>query len=285
LHRPSSIVAEAIRACRTALFFEAKTRGSKVIQVTSALPSEGKSVVAGNLAVSIAQAGKRVVLIDGDLRRPQLSDNFALEAENGLTDILNGHCDPTDAIHATSVDNLDVIPAGPIPVNPAEALTLPEVDDLIDWLRERYDFVIIDTPPLLIVTDPSIIAGHVDGVLVTLKVRRKSKHNAREAMGMLRNIGANVVGLVINASDDTSASDGYKGYGYHRFGRHASRYTNESRSSKGASVRGDRPPVVVRGKNGEDRVNGEDGVQLHASSGNGAVGLLEEDDEHRDSDA
>lgn len=224
LHRPSSMAAEAVRACRTAVFFEAANREARVIQVTSPLPSDGKTTLAGNLAVSIAHAGKRVIIVDCDLRRPQISDNFALGEAEGLTNVLNGDCDPESVVHETPIANLCVMPSGPIPMNPAEALTLPAMHELLDWLKERFDYVIVDTPPLLVVTDPSIVASMVDGVVVTMKVRRKSKSNSREAINILRGLGANILGVVINASDDMAGSDGYKGYGYYKYSRYASKY-------------------------------------------------------------
>lgn len=224
VHTPASIAAEAIRSCRTSIFFELAGDTGKTIQVTSPLPGDGKSTIAGNLACSIAQSGKRVLAIDCDLRRPQLTDNFSLVDQAGLTNVLNGDCEPHDACHATPLGTLDVMPSGPIPANPAEALTLPEMSELLDLLRERYDYIIVDTPPLLVVTDPSITASMMDGVILALRIRRKSKPNARESLNILRSVGANILGTVINNSDEASASDGYRGYGYYRYGRYTSRY-------------------------------------------------------------
>lgn len=253
VHAPASIVSEAIRSCRTSVFFETAGPGGKIIQVTSPLPGDGKSTIAGNLACSIAQSGKRVLAIDCDLRRPQLTDNFAMQTKIGLTNVLNGECDPDDASHQSPIATLRVMPSGAIPANPAEALTLPEMVDLMNMLREQYDYVILDTPPLLVVTDPSITASMVDGVILALRVRRKSKPNAKESLNILRAVGARVLGVVINNSDETSASDGYRGYGYYRYGRYTSRYYR--RSGKGGatgtqSTQKTRPaaPVVVSGR-------------------------------------
>lgn len=258
VHRPNSVPAEAVRACRTSLFFEANASGVKVLQVTSPLPSDGKTTIAGNLAASIAQAGKKVVIVDADLRRPQLSDNFGLQDDLGLTNVLNGDCDPTEVIHETPVTNLFVVPSGPIPVNPAEALTLPEMAEYVEWLRQRFDYVIIDTPPLLVVTDPGIVASLVDGVVVTVKIRRKSRANATEAINILRSVGARILGVVINASDDASGSDGYRGYGYYKYSRYASKYSggygyhSERRGNYSSSKGSSRQLVVVGGKQRPD---------------------------------
>lgn len=253
VHAPASIVSEAIRSCRTSVFFETAGPGGKIIQVTSPLPGDGKSTIAGNLACSIAQSGKRVLAIDCDLRRPQLTDNFAMQTKIGLTNVLNGECDPDDASHQSPIATLRVMPSGAIPANPAEALTLPEMVDLMNMLREQYDYVILDTPPLLVVTDPSITASMVDGVILALRVRRKSKPNAKESLNILRAVGARVLGVVINNSDETSASDGYRGYGYYRYGRYTSRYYR--RSGKGGATgtqsttkTRSAAPVVVSGR-------------------------------------
>ncbi|WP_404308895.1 polysaccharide biosynthesis tyrosine autokinase [Neorhodopirellula lusitana] len=246
VHNPASVPAEAIRSCRTSLFFELSgIRGGKILQVTSPLPGDGKSTIAGNLACSIAQSGKRTLLIDCDLRRPQVSDNFDASTKLGLIDVLSGNCDHVEAIHDTPLATLKMMPSGPIPANPAEALTLPEMSELLDLLRDEYDYIIVDTPPLLVVTDPSILASMVDGVVVALKIRRKSKPNTKEAAGILRNVGARLLGVVVNNSDEAASSDGYKGYGYYRYGRHTNRYYRK----QGSEAAKRRSPVVVSGRN------------------------------------
>lgn len=248
VHAPSSVASEAIRSCRTSVLFEmASIPGGKIIQVTSPLPGDGKSTIAGNLACSIAQSGKRTLIIDCDLRRPQVTDNFAKADQLGLVDVLNGKCEHVDAAHDTPLSTLKMMPSGPIPANPAEALTLPEMSELLDVLREEYDYIILDTPPLLVVTDPSITASMTDGVVMALKVRRKSKPNAKEAASILSNVGAKLLGVVINASDEGSNNDGYKGYGYYRYGRHTNRYYRKT-ADNGAKAGQRRSPVVVSGR-------------------------------------
>ncbi len=245
VHMPASIPSEAIRSCRTSVFFEMGGASGIVIQVTSPLPGDGKSTIAGNLACSIAQSGKRTLVIDCDLRRPQLTDNFNLAEDKGLSNVLNSECEPLDACHLTPLSNLYVMPSGPIPANPAEALTLPEMSNLIEFMREKFDYIVIDTPPLLVVTDPSITASMVDGVVMALRIRRKSRHNARESINILRSVGAKILGVVINNSDEAGASDGYRGYGYYRYGRHTSRYY---RSGKGGTVKKRSEPMIISGK-------------------------------------
>lgn len=238
VHQPSSIAAEAIRSLRTAVFFDTnKTKGGKVIQITSPLPGDGKSTIACNLASSIAQSGKRVLAIDCDLRRPQLTDNFDCADKLGLTNVLNGDCEPLEATHASPLPKLSIMPCGPIPSNPAEALSLPVMNELLEYLREHFDYIILDTPPLLVVTDPSITASMADALILTLRIRRKSKPNAREAVNILNGVGANVLGVVINNSDEAGSADGYKGYGYYRYGRYGGGgYYRRSGPSSGTSV-------------------------------------------------
>jgi len=243
VHAPSSVAAEAMRSCRTAIFFElAGISGGKVIQVTSPLPGDGKSTIAGNLACSMAQSGKRTLLVDCDLRRPQLTENFAMDDDIGLTNVLNGECEPTDAMHQTPLPTLQVMPSGPIPANPAEALTLTEMSELLEFCRDQFDYIVLDTPPLLVVTDPSIVASMADGVVTTLRIRRKSKPNAKEAMNILRAVGARSLGVIINNSDESTSSDGYRGYGYYRHGRKTSRYYRQTDAGMGQDA------VVVSGR-------------------------------------
>ena len=247
VHQPASVVSEAIRSLRTNVFFEMTGDRGKIIQVTSPLPGDGKSTIAGNLACSIAQSGKRVLAIDCDLRRPQLTDNFAMGDQIGATNLLNGECEFEEACHQTPIATLQVMPSGPIPTNPAEALTLPDMGELLEQVRDEYDFVVLDTPPLLVVTDPSIVASMVDGVIMTLRIRRKSKPNANESISILRAVGANILGVVINNSDEAGSSDGYRGYGYYRYGRYTSRYY---RRSPGNNGKPQRTSMVIQGRGG-----------------------------------
>ncbi|MEO1527026.1 MAG: polysaccharide biosynthesis tyrosine autokinase [Planctomycetota bacterium] len=237
VHQPSSIASESVRSLRTAVFFDLnKIGGGKVIQITSPLPGDGKSTLACNLACSIAQSGKRVLAIDCDLRRPQLTDNFDCDDKLGLTNVLNGECEPLDAAHPTPLPKLSIMPSGPVPNNPAEALSLPLMNELLDYLREQFDYIVLDTPPLLVVTDPSITASMADAVILTLRIRRKSKPNAREALQILSGVGANVLGVVINNSDEAGASDGYRGYGHYRYGAYHNHYYRRGTGGAGTSV-------------------------------------------------
>ena len=143
------------------------------------------------------------------------------------------------------------MPSGPVPANPAEALTLPEMNDLLAMLRDKYDYIIVDTPPLLVVTDPSITASMVDGVVLTLRIRRKSKPNAKEAINILGSIGARILGVVINNSDESTISDGYRGYGQYRYGRYTNRYYGRGPRPGDTSAKDSKSrhsPILVSGR-------------------------------------
>lgn len=207
-HRPKSRLAEAYRAVRTSLYFRTRGEPLKVIQVTSPNPGDGKSTLSGNLAISIAQTGKRVLLMDADFRRPRIHKLIGQNTSLGVSSVIAGTAELVDAIQDTPVENLAVLGCGPRPDNPAELLTGKRFDELLGVLREQYDFVIIDTPPLLAVTDPSAVAPRVDAVIVTLRIAKRTRSEARRAMEVLGSVGANVLGVVVNGISSR------KGYGY-----------------------------------------------------------------------
>lgn len=211
--RPKSIEAEAYRGVRTQLYFSTQGAGHQVIQVTSPNPGDGKSTLAANLAVSIAQSGKRVVLIDCDFRKPRVHKIFHIDKPDvGLASVINGDCELGAAIRTISIENLSILPCGPRPQNPAELLTSPEFQTVIDQLRAQFDFVIIDTPPVLAVSDPAVVAPRVDGVLLVFRMTKKARPTAERAREQLAALGANVLGVIVNGTG-RSKEDGY-GYGY-----------------------------------------------------------------------
>ncbi len=198
-YRPKSVEAEAYRAVRTALYFGTQGGGHNLIQVTSPDMGDGKSTLAANLAVSIAQSGKRVVLVDADLRRPRLHKMMGLAANlTGLAPVIAGQAALADAVQQTAVPGLSVLPCGPTPPNPAELLTSPRLKDVFDELRTRYDFVLVDTPPLLAVTDPCVVAPRVDGVVLTMRMSKQSRPKAERARDILMTLGVKVLGVVVN---------------------------------------------------------------------------------------
>lgn len=214
VHRPKSSEAEGYRGVRTQLYFSTQGRGHQVIQVTSPNPGDGKSTLAANLAVSIAQSGKRVVLLDADFRKPRVHKLFALEsAEIGVASVVAGEAKLAAAVVPSGVANLDLLPCGPRPANPAELLTSPGFHTVLTDLRARYDFVLVDTPPVLAVSDPIAVAPRVDGVLLVIRMTNKARPTAERAKDQLAGIGANVLGVIVNGA--SAAGRGYeKGYHY-----------------------------------------------------------------------
>ncbi|MFM7115751.1 MAG: polysaccharide biosynthesis tyrosine autokinase, partial [Planctomycetota bacterium] len=199
-HRPKSQNAEAFRAVRTALYFNTQGQDHSIIQVTSPTPGDGKSTIASNLAVSIAQSGKKTLLIDADMRRPRQHLNFGVENPNeGMSTVLSGDSFWKDCvIQVPGVEGLFILPCGPKPSNPSELCTSSQLNVLFDQMKKEFDFIIIDSPPVLAVTDPSPIAARADGVILALRIRKNIRVSAQRATDILRNVGANIIGTVVN---------------------------------------------------------------------------------------
>lgn len=219
--RPKSSEAEAYRGVRTAIFFNLNGSGHQMIQVTSPNQGDGKSTLAANLAISIAQSGKRVILVDCDLRRPRIERLFHLTDNGlGLVSVIIGECEPSAAGRPSGIENLTILTSGPKPSNPAELLTSPRFQVAIEKLRADFDFVILDTPPLLAVSDASVVAPRADGVILVFRMSNKARPTAERACDMLAQLGAKVIGVVVNGSG--RAKEGYGGYGgytaeYHQY--------------------------------------------------------------------
>lgn len=214
VHKPNSAIAEAIRGTRTALFFNHQQTGIKVIQVTSPVPGDGKSTISSNLAVSIAQSGRRVCLVDCDFRRPRVAKIFGIPSDIGLVQVINEKFTLEEAIRTSSIENLDIISCGRRPGNPAELLSSERFQDTILELREKYDYVILDTPPVLVVSDPATVASVSDGVILTVRLRRNLKLIAIRASQMLHAMNANMIGVVVNGVGVGANGYGYGGYRY-----------------------------------------------------------------------
>jgi polysaccharide biosynthesis transport protein len=217
LHKARAPISEAFRGIRTSLFFGCQQSGIKVIQVTSPIPGDGKSTIAANIAVSVAQSGRRVCLVDCDFRRPRVAKIFGLREDTGFVQVIGGKVELSQAIQQTTVDNLSALTCGRRPANPAELLSSEVFGDLIANLRNQFDFVIVDTPPMLAVSDPANVASHVDGVLLTIRLRRNLRPIATRAAQMLHAINANMIGVVVNGIGVGGNSYGYGGYRYDNY--------------------------------------------------------------------
>lgn len=216
-YQSNSIGSEAYRGVRTSLYFSTQGATHKVIQVTSPNVGDGKSTLAANLAVSIAQSGKRTVLIDCDFRKPRVHKIFNVPSQLGMASVMAGQADLNSAIQTTAVPNLSVLPCGPRPVNPAELLTSPKFKELLDELRRTFEFVVVDTPPILVVTDPAVVAPRVDGVVLCIRVTKNGRPYAERAREVLHSLGANVLGVVVNGFGG-NAGGGKYGYEHYQYG-------------------------------------------------------------------
>ncbi len=231
IHHSRGQVSEAYRAVRTGLFFSNRGGELRVIQVTSPVPGDGKSTLSSNLAVTMAQSGRRVLLIDADFRRPRIAKIFGIDADIGMAAVVAEKAELDQAIYASPVPNLSIMPGGKRPSNPAELLSSRRFKHLVDLLREKFDMIIIDTPPLLAVSDPGAVAAVVDGVVLTMRLRRNVKPLATRATKILESVDARLLGVVINGVS-SEAGYGYS-YGYNDY-RYAYRYGSNYRYGYGS---------------------------------------------------
>jgi succinoglycan biosynthesis transport protein ExoP len=215
-HWPQSQHAECFRAVRVALYFNTQASGHRVIQVTSPSPSDGKSTLASNLAVSIANSNKSVLLVDADLRRPRVHKIFGLDSEQGLVQVLRGQAELADVLQGSGIDGLDCLVCGRRPSDPAELLTSASFERFLDVVRDKYDYVILDTPPLLAVTDPSVVAARVDAVFLMIRLKKNARDSATRAAEILGSVGATLAGVVVNGAGAK------KTHGYGKYGRYGS---------------------------------------------------------------
>jgi capsular exopolysaccharide synthesis family protein len=219
---PSSQAAEAYRTIRTATYFMPAGNEAKTLLVTSPTQGDGKTTLASNLGIAMAQTGRRTLVIDADFRRPMQHKAFGLSHTPGLTNVLAGEHALDDAIEQTAVDGLDLLPAGATPSNPSEMLNSTEFARLLEELSQSYDRVLVDSPPVLSVTDASILAAMCDVTLLVLKAGSSTRRMAKQARNVLLDVGGAILGVVVNAVSHKQEQYGYYGYGYrcdYRYGQ------------------------------------------------------------------
>jgi non-specific protein-tyrosine kinase len=210
LREPRSPAAEAYRTLRTNLLFSSLDNPLHTLLVTSSGPDEGKSTTIANLAVIMAQAEQRVILVDCDLRRPGLHAIFGLSNEQGLTSVILNQDEAALPLQETSITGLHLLASGPLPPRPADLLGSRRMEALIERLQAEADIVLFDTPPVTAVTDAAVLATRVDGVLLVLQSGKTRRDRAREARRMLEKVKANIVGAVLNNARQEA------GYEYYR---------------------------------------------------------------------
>lgn len=199
---PKSMAAESYRTLRTNIQYSSFDKEYKIIMVTSSEPGEGKSTIAGNLALSFAQDGKRVLLIDCDLRKPSLHKKFKISNLVGLSDVLIGKEDLKTALHRYN-ENLVVLTSGKLPPNPSEMLSSKAMSNLLKELKNVFDYIILDTPPVQAVTDSQILSTKADGTILVIRAEKTKKDSVQNALGLLKKVNANIIGTVLNGIESS----------------------------------------------------------------------------------
>ncbi|PRO65829.1 CpsD/CapB family tyrosine-protein kinase [Alkalicoccus urumqiensis] len=203
---PKSPISEQYRTIRTNIQFASMDHEVRLLAVTSTAPGEGKSTTAANLATVFAQQDARVLLIDADLRKPTGHYTFQVDNTTGLTNVLTNQAKLEEVTSSTVVPALDILTCGPIPPNPAELLSSKRMDWLLTEARQQYDIIIIDTPPVLAVTDAQVIGNQADGVVLVTSSGTTKQEDAQKAKELLENASANVLGVVLNRKERTQGS-------------------------------------------------------------------------------
>ncbi|NBU65354.1 MAG: polysaccharide biosynthesis tyrosine autokinase [Chloroflexia bacterium] len=210
LSAPQSAAAEAFRSLRINIQFASLDHPLQLITITSAGIDEGKSLVAANLAITMAQAEQRVILVDCDLRRPALHTLFAVSNDSGVTSMLFANEGDAPPLQATSVPGLQLLASGPLPPRPADILGSRRMGEILQVLRGLADVIIIDTPPVLAVSDAVVLSPRVDGVILVMQAGRTRREPAKQARVVLEKAKAHIVGVVLNDAEMTQSS-GYYG--------------------------------------------------------------------------
>lgn len=235
-------IREAYKTLRTnAMLALAGQEGCKIILVTSSLQGEGKSITALNLAISFAEAENRVLLIDCDLRRPKLAWLLRKSARVGLSDLLLNPSLLGEVLIPSGVERLDVILSGDIPTNPSELLGSARMESLLAHLRKRYDYIILGTPPVNMVTDAVVLASKSDGVLFVVRSGRSEREPVSHAVEQLEYAHAKILGFILGDVSGSGSCYGYGKYKYKRYSRYGYGYSSRRNAPDGARA-GDSPP-------------------------------------------
>ena len=214
---PKNPAAEAYRVIRTSVQFAQAGKELKTIAITSCTPNEGKSMTVANLAIVLTQAGKSVLIMDCDMRNPTVHKNFNLSNKVGLSSCISMGTAVADAVQETGIEGLDALTSGVIPPNPSELLGSERMQNILQRAKEEYDYVLIDTPPVLPVTDSLVLGSMVDGLILVIDSGEVKVEMAREVKNQLVHSGANILGVVLNKV--RSEHHGY-GYGYYYYYGH-----------------------------------------------------------------
>ena len=218
--RPNATSSEAYRSLRTSIQLASLEKQVTSIMITSSGPAEGKSTTMSNLAVTLAQAGRRTLIVDCDMRRPVVNQIFNINREPGLAEVLTDKLDWHEHIQPTAVEGLFVLPSGKIPSNPSELVGRQHMADILAEMKQEYDFVLCDVPPILVVSDAALLASHLDGVLILVRSGLAIAHDVARAAEQMERVGGKVIGAVFNAMDTESNRYGKYGYGKYGYGKY-----------------------------------------------------------------
>ncbi len=218
------MAAECCRSIRTNILFMSPDHPVRTMVITSPSPQEGKTTTAINLAVAMAEAGGRVLLIDTDMRRPRLHRSFAVPNQVGVSTLILGNSTLDDAIKHTEIPNLDVLPCGPIPPNPSELLHTKRFAQVLEDCKTRYEHIILDSPPTSAVTDPAVLGNLVDGVILIVKGASTTREAAAHARRQLISAKCRLLGVIVNEIDFSNPGYGYHYYYYRKYSRYGYTY-------------------------------------------------------------
>ncbi|OAB46227.1 CpsD/CapB family tyrosine-protein kinase [Paenibacillus glacialis] len=209
---PESPISEVYRLLRTNIHFSSIDQALKTIMVTSSQAGEGKTTTISNLAITYAQEGKNVLLIDMDMRKPSLHRIFSQSNRQGLSTVLTGDTSVQDAIQETMVSHLSLLPSGPIPGNPSDLIDSTAMREMLEQLQQEYDVILMDSPPVLSVTDSVIASTLCDGVIMVVAAGKVKKVHLKKAKGQLDHVNARLLGIVLNRMNRDNQSNFYMNY-------------------------------------------------------------------------
>lgn len=216
LAKTNFAVREAYKALRTNVMFSLPKKDCRRIIVTSAVAGDGKSTNAINLAITLAETGTKVLLVDCDLRRPNVANFMNIAGKKGLSNVLTGYCSFDEAVVKGVEPNLDILPSGEVPPNPTELLGSSAFSELLDSAAEKYEYIILDTSPVNLVTDTVLLSKLVDGIIIVVRANRTEKDSVNDAVNSLRLVDAKILGFIFNAAE----ADGKGGFG--KYGKYGS---------------------------------------------------------------
>ena len=221
--KPKSVAAEAYRSLRTNIQYSSFDNKYQTLVVTSANPDEGKTTVAGNLALALAQGESKVLLVDCDMRRPSIHKTFKISNTYGISDLLVGN-KKLESVANKYNDNLSIVPAGKIPPNPAEMLASKAMTAFLEEMKNYFDYIVLDTPPLQAVTDAQVLSTKVDGSLIVVRAGVTKKDAVHNAVSIIKKVKGNIIGTVLNVAETKNDKYYYYGDESSRTGRRLSKH-------------------------------------------------------------